>query len=409
MTKACSFPKEKIKILLLENIHDVAAEMLRENGYSVEVIPRSLSSDELMEKIKDAHALGIRSKTRVLPEHLDAAGKLLAIGCFGVGTNQVPLERAAAHAVPVFNAPYGNTRSVAELTIADVIWLGRRAANKNCQMHQGLWDKSAKGAIEVRDKSLGLIGYGHIGQQVGLLAEAVGMQVYFFDKAKRLPLGGAKALSSLEELLRKVDFVTLHLPAMADNRALIGRTELEMMRRGSYILNLSRASLLDFDALKDALQSGHLAGAAIDVYPGEPQSNKEAFKCELAGLENVILTPHLGGSTQEAQYNIGVEVAQAFTKFIDNGATLGAVNFPQVDLPFSPDSHRILNVHRNVPGVLSEVNKIISDVGANINAQYLATHKEVGYLVMDVSREMSNEVKEKIAELGTSIKTRILY
>ncbi|NLF24434.1 MAG: phosphoglycerate dehydrogenase [Deltaproteobacteria bacterium] len=408
MPQQYPFCKEEIKILMLEGIHEIAVKMLQDAGYICNVIPRSLSSEELMEQIQDSHVVAIRSKTKITSEHLAAAQHLLAVGCFGVGTNQVDLDAAANHAIPVFNAPYGNTRSVAELALAHILWLARRAADKNCKMHQGFWDKSAKGAIEVRDKVLGLIGYGHIGQQVGLLGESVGMHVLFYDIAKRLPLGNAHPVASLEALLAKADFLSLHLPTMPNNRALIGEAEIAKMKRGSYLLNLSRGSLIDFSAVKAAIESKHLAGAGLDVYPAEPKTNKEEFKCDLAGMENVILTPHLGGSTEEAQYNIGVEVASAFIKFIDNGTTTGAVNFPQVELPLFPNSHRILNVHRNVPGVLSSVNKILSDLGANINAQYLNTYKDVGYLIMDVGNGLSENVGEEISKLPTNIKTRIL-
>jgi D-3-phosphoglycerate dehydrogenase len=409
MDRELSFPKNKIKILLLEGIHDVAVERLRESGYAVESNPKSLTAEELLDVIPDVHVLGIRSKTKVNSQHFTAARRLLAVGCFGVGTNQVDLDAAAGSAVPVFNAPYGNTRSVAELTIADVIFLARRAADKNCKMHNGIWSKSAKGAREVRDKVIGIVGYGHIGQQVGLLAEAVGMRVLFFDMSKRLPLGTAKLAESFDALLAESDFVTLHVPAMPNNRPLISRDEIAKMKDRSYLLNLSRGSLIDFTAVKEAVESGKLAGAAVDVYPAEPKGNNEPFACELAGVENVILTPHLGGSTEEAQYNIALEVSAAFVKLIDSGCTFGAVNFPQVDLPFCPESHRILNVHRNEPGVLSAVNKIIADLGANINAQYLSTYKNIGYLVMDVNKAVSEEVKEQIAALATSIRTRILY
>jgi len=407
--KRLSYPKHKIKILLLENVHQASAEKLREAGYSVNLLPGSLGEHELLEQIRDVHVLGLRSKTKVKAEHLQAARKLLAVGCFGVGTNQVDLGAAADHAVPVFNAPYGSTRSVAELSIAHVLTLARKAADANRRMHQGVWDKSAKGCHEVRGKIIGIIGYGHIGQQVGLLAEALGLQVIFYDQTKRLPLGNARPRERMEDLLREADYVSLHVPGQPGNAALLGRRELGMMKPSACIINLGRGSLLDLALLREALESGKLGGAAIDVYPSEPKGNKEEFRCDLTGVENVILTPHLGGSTEEAQYNIGVEVASAFIKLIDSGCTVGAVNFPQVDLPFCPDSHRILNVHRNVPGVLSDVNKIISDLGANINSQYLGTYKNIGYLVMDINREVSEEVKEKIGALPTNIRTRILY
>jgi D-3-phosphoglycerate dehydrogenase len=404
-----SYPKDKIKFLLIEGVHEIAAQKLKEAGYSVDFRKDSLTPEELASEITDVHVLGIRSKTKVTADHLKAGSKLLAVGCFGVGTNQVDLLAATNLGVPVFNAPYGNTRSVAELAIGNVLFLARKAADKSMKMHQGMWDKSAKGAKEIREKVLGIVGYGHIGQQVGILAEALGMQVIFYDQIQRLPLGNSRQVDSLADILENSDFITLHVPAKADNSPLIGKAEFSKMKKGACLLNLSRGSLIDFSALSDAIQSKQLGGAAIDVYPKEPKTNKEEFDCGLRGLENVILTPHLGGSTEEAQYNIGIEVAQTFVKFIDGGSTVGAVNFPQVNLPSFPESHRILNIHQNVPGVLSDVNKIISDVGANINTQYLSTYKEVGYLIMDINKDVSQEVKKRIAELPASIKTRILY
>lgn len=409
MSQECSFPRNKIKILLLENIHAVASEKLKEAGYAVETIGRSLTPEELLEQIKDAHVVGIRSRTKIGPEHIEAAGRLLAIGCFGVGTNQVALDKATEKGVPVFNAPYGNTRSVAELAIGNIIALARKTADRNAKMHQGLWDKTAKGMHEVRDKVLGIVGYGHIGQQVGILAEGLGLRVIFYDRLQQLPLGNSRQVDTMEQLLAQADFITLHVPALKSGGALIGAAELSKMKKGAYLINTSRGSHIDMAALKAALESGQLGGAALDVYPVEPKSNKEEFKCELAGLENVILTPHLGGSTEEAQYKIGLEVAAAFAKFIDMGTTMGAVNFPRVDLPPDESSHRILNVHKNVPGVLTEVNRVISNLGANINAQYLSTYKDIGYLVMDVNKDVSDAVKSEIAALPTSIKTRILY
>lgn len=409
MSKEFSYPKNKIKILLLENIHQVAVAALKEAGYSVKEVPQSLSPEQLLEEIKDAHVLGIRSKTKINREHFAAATKLLAVGCFGVGTNQVDLVAAREHGVPVFNAPYGNTRSVAELSLGNIIMLARKAADRNVKMHQGQWNKTAKGCHEVRHKTLGIIGYGHIGQQLGLLAEAIGMDVIFYDMAKRLPLGNAKTVSSMEDLLGKSDFVSLHVPAKKDGSALIGATELAKMKKGSYLLNLSRGNLIDFDALKSSVENKHLSGAAIDVYPQEPKTNDEEFKCALAGVENIILTPHLGGSTEEAQYNIGEEVAASFIKLVDGGATMGAVNFPQLDSPSFEDSHRILNIHKNVPGVLTTVNKIISDLGANVSSQFLKTYENVGYLIMDVDKELSEEVTKLISDLDFSIKTRVLY
>lgn len=409
MSGETSYPKNKINFLLLENIHEVAVQKLKAAGYSVEVIGKSLAPEDLAEKLREVHVLGIRSKTKVGELSLQGANRLLAIGCFGVGTNQVDLTAAAKMGVPVFNAPFGNTRSVAELCISHVISLARKAAERNCKMHQGFWEKSAKGSKEVRGKTLGLVGYGHIGQQTAILGEALGMRVIFYDTVTKLALGTAKQVESLDRLLEEADFVSLHVPALPGGKALMDKAKIQRMKKGSYLLNLSRGTLIDFAALREAIETQHLAGAALDVYPNEPKTNSEEYDCGLRGLSNVILTPHLGGSTEEAQYNIGEEVAAAFIKFIDCGTTHGAVNFPQIDLPSFPNSHRILNIHRNEPGVLSSVNKIISGVGANIDAQYLSTFKDIGYLIMDIDKEMSMEVKEQMEALPTNIKTRILY
>lgn len=409
LEKEYSFPKNKIKILLLERVHPIAIKRLEENGYSVESITRALDEAELMERMADLHLLGIRSKTKITAEHIKAAKKMLAIGVFAVGTNSVALGEAANHGIPVFNAPYGNTRSVAELALGHILSLARKTSDKNIKMHRKVWDKSAVGLYEVRDKTLGIIGYGHIGKQVGVLAEAVGLRVVFFDLVKQLPLGNCKQLPTIEEVLERSDFVTLHVPEQPGARNVIGRNELSRMKPGSYLINTSRGTVVDLPALRDALASKHLAGAAVDVFPNEPKSNDEPFECELTGMENVILTPHIGGSTEEAQENIGSEVATSFIRFVDAGTTTGAVNFPPIDMPFDGKSHRILNIHRNVPGVLSAVNSIVSRIGANINAQYLSTYQEVGYLIMDLNRDVARQVSDELSRLETSIKTRILY
>lgn len=408
-TKRTSFPKHKIKFLLLERIHEEAESQLREAGYHVDSIHRAMSSSELLEAISEVHVLGIRSKTQVSAEHLEAAKKLLAIGCFSVGTNNVDLNAATSSGVPVFNAPYGNTRSVAELTLGNILSLARKVSYKNVLLHQGVWDKSAEGSFEIRDKTLGIIGYGNIGQQVSVLAEAFGLHVVFYDIVKKLPLGNSKQLETMEEVLERADFVTLHIPELPSRGVLIGARELARMRKGSYLLNAARGTLVDIQALREALDSGHLAGAALDVFPEEPKSNEDPFETPVMGAANVILTPHIGGSTEEAQRNIGLEVASTFVKLIDNGSTRGAVNFPQVDLPVDPQSHRILNIHRNVPGVLSDVNRIISELGANVTGQYLSTYRDVGYLIVDINRDVSDLVKERISALASNIRTRILY
>lgn len=409
MAKTVSFPKEKLKILLLEGIHPACVERLAQAGYSVELRKMALSEEELVELIPSVHVLGIRSKTRVTERVLEQARNLLSIGCFCIGTDQVDLATAAGRGIPVFNAPFSNTRSVAELAIAEVVMLARRAAHKSQLLHRGIWDKSAEGCIEVRNKSIGIIGYGHIGPQVGILAEAFGMKVYYYDIATKLPLGTHVAVHSLEELLGLSDFVTLHVPDTAETRGMMGKREIAIMKSGSFLLNLSRGTVVDLEAVCQALRSGHLAGVAIDVFPEEPQSNDDPFQSVLCGLDNTILTPHIGGSTLEAQRNIGLEVASAFLKFIETGSTSGAVNFPQVELPIVRDSHRILNIHRNVPGVLGAINSIIAEMGANIRAQYLSTLADIGYLIIDIDSDISTAVKTKINDLDTSIRTRLLF
>ncbi len=409
MQKQFSFPKEKMKVLLLEGIHQACVEKLVQAGYRPELVKGALSEAELCEVIPSVHLLGIRSKTQVTDKALSKAKSLLAVGCFCIGTDQVDLASAARHGVPVFNAPFSNTRSVAELTLAEVVMLARRAAHKSQLLHRGVWEKSAEGCVEVRNTSIGIVGYGHIGPQVGLLAEAFGMKVFYYDILGKLPLGNATPVTSLEELLRQSDFVTLHVPETPETRNMIGAAQIEAMRPGAFLLNLSRGRVVDLDALKRGLESGKVAGAAIDVFPEEPKTNDEAFACPLMGMDNVILTPHIGGSTIEAQRNIGLEVGGTMLKFTETGSTTGAVNFPQVELPMVRDCHRILNIHKNVPGVLSSINSIIAGVGANIRAQTLSTLGEVGYLIVDIDKEISDTLRVAIDELDTSIKTRILF
>jgi D-3-phosphoglycerate dehydrogenase len=409
MEKQYSFPREKMKILLLEGVHQACVERLAQAGYQPELLKNALSESELLKVISGVHVLGIRSKTQVTKKVLDAAESLLAIGCFCIGTDQVDLPAAASQGVPVYNAPFSNTRSVAELTIAEMVMLARRAAHKSQLLHRGVWEKSAEGCVEVRNKTVGLVGYGHIGPQVGLLAESFGMKVYYYDIIGKLPFGNATPVASLEELLKGSDFVSLHVPETAETRNLIGARELASMKKGAFLLNLSRGRVVDLDAVKASLEQGALGGAAIDVFPEEPSSNDDPFSSPLMGLDNVILTPHIGGSTIEAQRNIGLEVANTLLKFIEVGSSTGSVNFPQVELPILRDSHRILNIHRNVPGVLSSINTIIAQMGGNIRAQYLNTLGEVGYLIIDVDHQISQAVKSKIDELPSSIKTRLLF
>ncbi len=404
-----SFPKGEIKVLLLENIHASAHELLRAEGFAVEAAAGALGEDELRRRVADVHLLGIRSKTHLTADLLADARRLLAVGCFCIGTNQVDLGGARARAVPVFNAPFSNTRSVAEMILAEIVILSRQISDRSREMHAGKWRKVSAGSFETRGKTLGIVGYGHIGSQLGVLVEMLGMRVAFHDVASRLPMGNNRATASLDDLLQESDFVSLHVPETPQTKNLIGERELAQMRRGAYLLNASRGTVVSIPALAAALRSGHLAGAAVDVFPHEPESNTDDFVTELAGLPNVILTPHIGGSTSEAQAAIGREVATALIRNVNSGATTGAVNFPHVELPPAAGTHRILNVHKNVPGVLRDIHKIVSDTGANVVAQVLATDQDIGYLVMDIDRSVSSDVKKAVAALATSIKTRMLY
>jgi D-3-phosphoglycerate dehydrogenase / 2-oxoglutarate reductase len=404
-----SYPLHKINFLLLENVHETARAAISGEGFHLESLSGSLPEEELVARIRDVHVLGIRSKTRVTERVLSEARRLLTVGCFCIGTNQVDLAAANQRGIPVFNAPFSNTRSVAELIVAEIIALARQLGDRSREVHEGRWRKIAAGSYEIRGKTLGIVGYGHIGSQVGVLAEALGMQVLFFDIASKLAMGNNSRCSSLEELLRASDFVTLHVPATPQTKEMIGPAEIGAMRKGSYLLNASRGTVVLLPALAEAIRSGHIAGAAIDVYPEEPETNRDGFVTPLRGLPNVLLTPHVAGSTTEAQAAIGREVAGTLIKFVNNGATSGAVNFPQVELPKADGLHRILNTHHNVPGVLRDINRIVSDRGANIRSQVLATDPNIGYLVMDLEQDVSDEVKAAIAALETSIKTRILY
>ena len=404
-----SFPKDQIKVLLLENIHPLAKEMFLSEGYQVEILSDALGEDQLKEKIRDVHVLGIRSKTQITAAALAEARRLLTVGAFCIGTNRVDLPSAKIRGIPVFNAPFGNTRSVAEMVIAEIIVLSRKLGQRNNEMHQKIWKKVSSNCFEVRGKTLGIVGYGHIGSQLSTIAETLGMRVIYYDIISKLPLGNAKGCSTLAEVLKNCDLLTLHVPATPLTNRMIGLAELAMMKKGSYLINASRGHVVDIEALAGAIRSKHLSGAAIDVYPEEPESNNDKFTSPLQGLDNVFLTPHIGGATEEAQANIGEEVPTALIRFVNTGSTLRAVNFPEVDLAPSPGRHRILNVHKNVPGVLREVNRIVSDLGANIQAQGLATDAEIGYLVLDTDKAVSSDVKDAIEALSTSIKTRILY
>ncbi|HSN27288.1 MAG TPA: phosphoglycerate dehydrogenase [Kofleriaceae bacterium] len=406
---ATSFPKSEIKILLLENIHPVATEAFKAEGFHVETVKGALPEAELAERVRDVHVIGLRSKTQITPKVLDEAKRLLTVGAFCIGTNQIALAHANKRGVPVFNAPFSNTRSVAEMILAEVVMLSRHLGDRSREVHEGKWAKVAVGSHEVRGRTIGIVGYGHIGSQVGVLAEAFGMRVVFYDIVAKLPMGNNRPLSKLEDVLAEADFVTLHVPETPQTKNMIGHAELAHMKKGACLLNASRGTVVDIDALAAALKSGHVGGAAVDVYPSEPEKNSEGFESPLRNLTNVILTPHIGGSTEEAQEAIGKEVSAALIKFVNQGATTASVNFPQIEMPQSKGAHRILNIHRNVPGVLRDINKIVSDCDANIRAQMLSTDNEIGYLIMDLDQDVSQQVRKAIAELPTNIRTRILF
>lgn len=397
------------RILLVENIHSVAKDLLEKEGYKVDLLSYAPGEDELVKLIPDYCAIGIRSKTEVTAKVLEQSKNTVTIGAFCIGTNQIDLATARKKGVAVFNAPHSNTRSVAELVIAEMVALSRQLGDRNSLAHRGEWMKSAEGSREVRGKTLGIVGYGHIGSQVSILAEAMGLQVLFFDVVKKLPLGNARAVTSLDDLLRQSDFVTLHVPEINETMNMIGKRELALMKKGSYLINASRGTVVVIEDLVTALKEKHIAGCAIDVFPVEPASNKEKFVSPLQNLPNVILTPHIGGSTEEAQKAIGMEVAESFRRYLKIGSSSGAVNFPNVDLPVKKGTSRILNVHRNEPGVLGEINTIISKAGANIEGQFLSTDDEIGYLVMDVHSQHAAELADNINRLQRSIRTRVVY
>lgn len=398
-----------LNILLVENIHPVAKEKLEEEGFKVDLISYAPSEEELLKTLPKYQALGIRSKTVLTAKVLENNPHLFAVGAFCIGTNQIDLKAARKEGIPVFNAPHSNTRSVAELVIAEMIMLSRQLGDRNTLAHKGEWMKSAEGSREVRGKTLGIVGYGHIGSQVSILAEDLGMRVVFYDVIKKLSLGNAQAKSSLDDLLKVSDFVSLHVPETPHTKDMITKTQLARMKKGAYLINASRGTVVVIEDLVEALKSKHLGGCAIDVFPEEPASNKEKFLSSLQGLANVVLTPHIGGSTEEAQYAIGIEVAESFRRYLKIGSSSGAVNFPNVDLPVKQGTSRILNVHRNEPGVLGEINGIISREGANIEAQYLSTDDKIGYIVMDLSSPRAQQMADDIQKLSRSIRTRVVY
>lgn len=405
-----SLDKSKIKFLLLEGVSQTAIDTLKAAGYSnIDFHKKALPEAELKDAIRSAHFVGIRSRTQLTRDVFAAAEKLIAVGCFCIGTNQVDLRAATEHGVAVFNAPYSNTRSVAELVIAEAILLLRRIAEKNAAAHRGEWLKSADGAYEIRGKTLGIVGYGSIGMQLSVIAESLGMKVCFVDAITKLPLGNAVQKANLDELLACADIVSLHVPENKSTQMMIGARELGLVKKGGILINAARGTVVDIDALAAALGNGHLSGAAIDVFPVEPRSNDDEFISPLRKFDNVFLTPHIGGSTQEAQENIGLEVAEKLVRYSDTGATTTSVNFPEVALPSHPGKHRLLHVHHNVPGVMSAINKIFSENNINISGQYLQTVENVGYVVIDVDKECSELALDKLREVEGTIRTRLLF
>lgn len=410
MSKKYSLDKDKIKVVLLEGIHKSAIRFFKSNGYSnLECLPDTPDDETLKSIIQTANIIGIRSRTQLSKGILSSADKLLAIGCFSIGTNQVDGKAAKLLGIPVFNAPFSNTRSVAELVIAESILLMRNIPAKNAAAHKGQWMKSATNCFEVRDKNLGIIGYGHIGSQVSILAEAMGMNVYYYDIAKKLSLGKATACSSLDELLSVAHIVTLHVPETHLTRNMIGERELSVMRKGACLLNASRGSVVNIGALHTALRSGHILGAALDVFPDEPASNSDPFISELQQFENVILSPHVGGSTMEAQENIGTEVAEKLIKYSDTGATIGATNFVQVSLQPNRNAQRFLHIHKNEPGILKEVNYVFTSKGINIAAEYLQTDPDIGYVIVDTESRLNSNIIQELKSIVGTIRVRMLY
>ena len=410
MSQLTSYPKEKIKILFLENISDKAVQHFKQNGYiNVKKIGGALSEEELIKEVKDVHLLGIRSKTQIRENVLQAATKLQAIGCFCIGVNQVNLKAATKKGVVVFNAPYSNTRSVAELVIGLSIMLIRRIPDKNRAAHEGFWNKEAKGSFELRGKTLGLVGYGNIGSQVSVLSEALGMKVLFHDVETKLPLGNASSCKSLKELLSSSDIVSLHVPETAQTKNLINKTNIKHFKKGAILINYARGEVVDLTALAKALKDGDLGGAAIDVFPWEPEKNGDRFETPLQGLSNVILTPHIGGSTEEAQQNIGDDVSNKLFNYLEKGITYGSHTVPAISLPPVEGAHRILHIHNNVPGVLSAINTELASHNINIVGQYLKTNDEIGYVVLDVDKKLSKQALELLRDVKETIKVRLLY
>lgn len=405
-----SYPKEKINILFLENINEKAVQQFKQNGYTnVKKISGALSEDDLIKAVKEVHLLGIRSKTIITEKVLEAAKKLQAIGCFCIGVNQVDLAAATKAGIAVFNAPYSNTRSVAELVIGAAVMLIRRIPDKNKAAHDGIWMKEAKGSFELRGKTIGLIGYGNIGSQVSVLAEALGMKVLFYDTETKLPLGNATAAKNMKEVLQQADIVSLHVPETDQTKNLINKAAIKQMKQGAILINYARGEVVDLKSLASALQEEHLSGAAIDVFPWEPEKNGDRFENPLQGLKNVLLTPHIGGSTEEAQQNIGEDVSIKLFQYLERGITNGSHTVPAIALPPIEGAHRILHTHHNVPGVLSAINTALSKNNINIVGQYLKTNDSIGYVVLDIDKKLSKQALELLREVKHTIKVRMLY
>ena len=410
MTNKVSLDKSKIKFVLFEGVHQSALDTLHTAGYTnIDYYKKALDGDELKEAIKDAHFIGLRSRTHLTAEMIEAAPKLIAVGCFCIGTNQVDLNAAKARGIPVFNAPFSNTRSVAELVLGEILLLMRNVPQANAEVHRGVWNKSATGSHEVRGKKLGIIGYGHIGSQLSIIAESLGMDVYFYDIENKLPLGNAKQVRSLEELLSSCDVVSLHVPELPSTKNLMNAERIAQLKQGAILINAARGTVVDIDALTQALKDGKIHGAAIDVFPIEPASINEEFVSPLREFDNVILTPHIGGSTAEAQENIGFEVAGKFVKYSDNGSTLSSVNFPEVSLPEHEGTKRLLHIHENRPGILNKLNQIFVEANLNIAAQYLQTDPKIGYVVVDVETNDASPLLTKLKEIDGTIRARVLY
>jgi D-3-phosphoglycerate dehydrogenase / 2-oxoglutarate reductase len=405
-----SLEKSKIKFLLMEGVHPSAVDTLKAAGYTnIACHPKALPEEQLIAEIANAHFVGIRSRTQLTEKVLAAASKLISIGCFCIGTNQVDLKAATKKGIVVFNAPFSNTRSVAELVIAEAILLLRGVAEKNALAHRGVWQKSANGSFEIRGKQLGIIGYGSIGMQLGIIAESLGMQVTFYDVVSKLPLGNAVQATSLDELLANSDIISLHVPETGATRNMIAAAQLALVKQGAILINASRGTVIDIDALAATLKSGQLAGAAIDVFPVEPRSNDDEFISPLRQFDNVFLTPHIGGSTMEAQENIGLEVAEKMARYSDNGTSTSSVNFPEVALPAHTDMHRLLHTHQNVPGVMSAINQVFAENKINIRAQYLQTTRDIGYVVIDIDAEYSDLALKKLSEVEGTLRCRLLF